>query len=300
MNPSTDAARDTGWKRAWGALVDANPVLAKELLVTARTPAFVRSMIGVPVALGALVLLSQSGHRFDPVEGRRLFPLYFALLSLVLGIVGATLGSTVLVQEREGGALDALKFSALTPSRIVLGKMAAVVLAEVAVVICTMPLLAYVLALGGVSLRAACVAMSIALACGVMTASVGVAASAHSANARRSLVLSLLGAVYIGIGVTIWLLVGSDLGGLVRSLRGGAGLLRSAMDRFGRRRSVRRPSVRAHHGPVVRPCRSDVRPDRSLRGPESAHQALGGRRLWDGHHGARRVRDDVRGARSRG
>ena len=84
----------------------------------------------------------------------------------------------MVVQEREGGALEALKFSALSPRRVVVGKFAAVVLAEVAVVICTMPLLAFVLALGGVSLGEAFVAMTIALACGAMTASVGVATSA--------------------------------------------------------------------------------------------------------------------------
>ncbi len=214
MNPSSDTARERGlWTGAWDALVDANPVLAKELLVTARTPMFVGSMIGAPLVLGALVLLVWSGmSRFHPAAGRELFPVYFSGLSIALGIVGAALGSTVLVQEREAGALEALKFSALSPRRIVLGKVAAVVLAEAAVVVCTIPLLAFVVALGGVSLGETCVAMAIALACGVMTASVGVAVSARAANTRRSLLVSLLGSAILGIGVMIWLAVGSDIG----------------------------------------------------------------------------------------
>ena len=214
MNPSNDAAPERGfWTEAWDALVDANPVLAKELLVTARTPIFVGSIIGAPLVLGALVLLVWSGmSHFDPAAGRQLFPVYFSGLSIALGIVGAALGSTVLVQEREAGALDALKFSALSPRRIVLGKVAAVVLAEAALVVCTLPLLAFVVALGGVSLGETCVAMAIALTCGVVTASVGVAVSARAANTRRSLLVSLLGSAVLGIGVMIWLAVGSDLG----------------------------------------------------------------------------------------
>jgi ABC-type transport system involved in cytochrome c biogenesis permease component len=214
MNPSMDATREKRrWTRTWDALVDADPVLAKELLVTARTPAFVGSMIVAPLVLGALVLCVRLGmRRIDPLAGRELFPVYFTGLSIALGLVGAALGSTVVVQEREAGALEALKFSALGPGRIVRGKFAAVVLAELAVVVCTMPLLGFVLAMGGVSLGETCVAMSIALACGVMTASLGVAVSAHAANTRQSLLLSLLGSAAVGIGVMIWLAAGSELG----------------------------------------------------------------------------------------
>jgi ABC-type transport system involved in multi-copper enzyme maturation permease subunit len=214
MNPSMDATREKRlWTRAWDAFVDADPVLAKELLVTARTPIFVGSMVVAPLILWAFVLLVRSGtSQFDPVGGRRLFAVYFAGLSIALGVVGATLGSTVVVQEREAGALEALKFSALSPRRIVLGKWIAVVLAEAAVVVCTLPLLAFILAMRGVSLGETWVALSIAFACGVMTASVGVAVSAHLANTRRSLLVSLLGSGVVGIGVLIWLVLASNLG----------------------------------------------------------------------------------------
>lgn len=214
MNPGMDAAGERRlWTRAWGAFVDANPVLAKELLVTVRAPAFRVSMIGVPLVLGAVVLLVRAVMgRFDPNAGHELFPFYFTGLSMALGTVGAALGSTVLVQEREAGALEALKFSALSPARLVLGKVAAVVLAEVAVVVGTTPLLAFILSLRGVSLEEIWVAMSIALACGIMTASLGVAVSAHATNTRRSLSVSLLGAAVVGIGVMSWLAVGSELG----------------------------------------------------------------------------------------
>jgi ABC-type transport system involved in multi-copper enzyme maturation permease subunit len=214
MNPSMDATREKRlWTRAWDAFVDADPVLAKELLVTARTPTFVGGMVMAPLVLGAFVLLVRLGmSRLDPVAGRQLFAVYFTGLSIILGAIGSTLGSTVVAHEREAGALDALKFSALSPRRIVLGKLAAVVLAEAAVVAGTLPLLVFVLTMRGVSLGETCVALSIALACGVMTASVGVAVSAHAVNARRSPLVSLLVSGVVGIGVVIWLAVASDLG----------------------------------------------------------------------------------------
>jgi ABC-type transport system involved in cytochrome c biogenesis permease component len=214
MNPTTADQRDPRlWTRAWAALVDANPVFAKELLVTARAPVFVGSIIVAPLLLGALVVLVRMGmsDRFESDAGIRLFPVYFTGLALAVGTLGASLGSTVVVQEREAGALDALKFSSLSLRRIVVGKFAAVVLAEFAVVACTLPLLAFVLDLGGVSLGETAVAMAITLACGVLTASAGIATSAHVANTRRSLLVSLLASGAIGIGVAIWLGVGSDL-----------------------------------------------------------------------------------------
>jgi hypothetical protein len=212
MNPNMVGPRKRLRTRAWGALVDASPVLAKELLVTARTPAFARSIVVAPILLAALVLLVRlEMSRLDPAAGRQLFPVYFTGLAMALGTVGAALGSTVVVLERETGALEALKFSSLRPGRIVLGKFAAVVLAEGAIVASTLPLLAFVLALGGVSVGETVVALAIALACGVMTASTGIAASALAPNARQSLFVSLVGASCIGIGVVLWLVVGCDL-----------------------------------------------------------------------------------------
>jgi ABC-type transport system involved in multi-copper enzyme maturation permease subunit len=233
MNPSLDGLREKRlWTRTWDALVDANPVLAKELLVTARTPMFVGSVVLAPLLLGTFVLLVRSGmsHSLDPVTGRQLFPVYFTGLAMALGTVGAALGSTVIVQEREAGALEALKFSLLSPSRIVLGKFAAVVLAEGVVVACTLPLLAFVVALGDVSVGETAVAMSIALACGVMTASLGVAASARAANARRSLLVSLVGASAVGIGVCIWLVAGSELTHSYRAFGVAGGYFEAPLD----------------------------------------------------------------------
>jgi ABC-type transport system involved in cytochrome c biogenesis permease component len=197
----------------WDALVDANPVLARELLVTARTPVYAKSVILAPLLLGALVVMVWMGTRFDhgPRAGRDLFPVYYIGLGVLVACVGSMLGSAVIVQEREAGALDALKFCSLSPRRIVFGKFAAVVLAETAVIVCTLPLLALVLATGGVSLGQAVWAMAIVAACGLMTASLGIGVSCHATNTRRAGLLSLLATFAIGIGVWSWLAATYDL-----------------------------------------------------------------------------------------
>jgi hypothetical protein len=201
-----------GLRRVWQRVVDANPVLAKELLVTARTPIYAISIVLAPVLLGTLVL---AVRRFMMPEmpsyaAHELSGIYFGGLTALLGTIGAGLGSTVVVQDRETGALDALRFSVLGPSRIVIGKLAAVLLAEALVVVCTLPLLALVLTLGTPAGQAA-VAMTSVIGFGVASAAVGVAVSAHAPNAQRSLLFSLLGATAIGIAFSIWQAIGSNL-----------------------------------------------------------------------------------------
>jgi ABC-type transport system involved in cytochrome c biogenesis permease component len=213
MSPDANKREDRSLTAcAWDALTDANPVLAKELFVTLRTPVYVRGIVVAALLLTAVVVWSWlSRSPFDSHAGRRLFDIYFVGLALLLGTVGAALGSTVIVQEREGGALEALKLSSLSPHRIVFGKFAAIVLAEGAIAVGTLPLLVIVLGMGGVSLDETVTAMTIALTCGILTTSVGIAVSAHTTHMRRALLVSLLASGMVGIGVTTWLVARSML-----------------------------------------------------------------------------------------
>jgi ABC-type transport system involved in cytochrome c biogenesis permease component len=206
--------RRSSWGRIWEALVDANPVIAKELLATARTPLYLWSMVMTPLLLGVIVMLiARDGSSYvdDPDAGRKLYGVYFFMLAFVLGAVGASLGSTVLVQEHEAGALQALRFSSLSPGRIVIGKFVAVLLALGAVATCTLPLLAYVLSMGGVEVRECAGAMAISLTAGALTASLGIAVSARATQTRRSLLVSLAAAVSVACIVIAWLSEGSRL-----------------------------------------------------------------------------------------
>jgi hypothetical protein len=211
---SADSFIERRW--AWRSLLDLNPVLAKEVVVTARTPLYKGSIVVALLFLGVLIFAGFGASRRMTihgwaVDGVHLFPYFFTGLALILATFGASLGSTVLVQERQGGGLDALKFSSLAPRTIAVGKFAAVMLAEAAVVLCASPLLMFVLSLGGVSLGQAAIGTTIAITAGAMAAALGIGVSAHAPNPSRSLLFSLLGTSAVGILVTIWLALGSDL-----------------------------------------------------------------------------------------
>ncbi len=194
------------WERTWDRWMDASPVLTRELLVAVRTPLYVRSVVVAPLLVAAAVLWVRAcaGADLDPENGRRLFWTYAYLLSVTLGVLGAVLGSTVLVQEREGGGLDALKLTSLGIHRIVLAKFAAVLLGEAAVVLFTLPVLVFIVSLGGLPAGAYAVAMAVPFAAGALTASVGMAVSAGALNGRRALVFSVLACGVVGIAMTFW------------------------------------------------------------------------------------------------
>jgi ABC-type transport system involved in cytochrome c biogenesis permease component len=226
-----EARRELG-TRLWDLVVDRNPVLAKELFVTARTPIYVGSILLAPVVLAAIIFLAWGdtvgpGHRW---VGRELFPFYFTGLSVVLGTIGAALGSTVIVQERERGALEALKFSSLRPSSVAVGKFAAVVLAQAVLALCTLPLLGLLWLLGGVGWAETAIAMGIAMAVGTSAAGIGVAVSAHVSDARRSLLLSLLASSFVGIAFVVWLVVASDFGRWGGPFAGAVGYTQAPFD----------------------------------------------------------------------
>ena len=147
------------------------------------------------------------------------------------------------------------------------------------VVVCTLPLLAFVLAIGGVALGESFVAMTIALACGAMTASLGIATSAHVANTRRSLLASLLGAGAVGIGVTTWLAFGSELGHHYGLFAVAEGYFEAPLDRANVALLFVIPAYALATVLFARFAPRRVRLDGRLRGPESPHQALGARRL---------------------
>jgi ABC-type transport system involved in multi-copper enzyme maturation permease subunit len=205
--------RPRGRTRAWEALVDANPVLAKEILLTTRTRVYAGSVLASPILLAMLVLLVRYGMNrvLDSREGSVLLQVYFTGLAVLLTALGAILGSTIVVQDRESNTLEVLKFSRLGPRPIVLGKFAAVVLAQGAAVLCTLPLVAFIVSTTQVSVAEVLVAITIALGWGTMAASLGIAVSAHATQTRLSLLVSLLAGGVIGMGMFIWIALASEL-----------------------------------------------------------------------------------------
>src|SRR5580704_12709231 len=149
---SQPARRPSSRPPFWAAL-DMNPIIKKELLVTLRTPIYVRSVVVALVALAALVLsvaLGQAEASTDTADaGRALFQVFFRGTLFVMSLVGASLGASAIVQEREGRTLDALLLSTLSPRRVVLGKFLAVFIAMAFIPVAASPMLGVVVLFGG-------------------------------------------------------------------------------------------------------------------------------------------------------
>ncbi len=192
--------------RAWQWLADESPVLAKEVLVTWRTPAYAGAIVAAPILITGIVLAVRwmMARDLDTLEGIQIVRIYLLWMAIFLGALGAILGSTLVVQDRENGTLEALRFSRVRASEIVFAKLASVLLAQLAIVVSTLPLVGYVAAASGVSLSATAVAAAMALGLGAMTAAVGIGASANAPNTRVALIVSLLGAAVIWMIACWW------------------------------------------------------------------------------------------------
>jgi ABC-type transport system involved in cytochrome c biogenesis permease component len=216
MNATVETQKPVAFfKRAWRWLVDANPVLAREILVTSRTPAHAAAIAVAPILVAGIVLAvrwTMTNGR-DSLDGGEIVLTYLLWMAVFLGALGAIVGSTLVVPDRENGTLEALRFSRVRAGSIARAKLASVMLAQFAIVACTGPLVGYFVATSNVSLAEMAMAAAMALALGALTASVGIGVSAHAPNTRVALVVSLLGAGLIWISASAWLAFGRQIDG---------------------------------------------------------------------------------------
>lgn len=185
--------------RAREAWRDPNPIVRKELLAALRTPLYVRSVVGVLVALAALMVLSAVSVADEPdttEAGRMLFQLFFGGTCLAVAVVGPTLGAMSIVHERESRTWDAMVLSGMHPWRIVWGKLGAVFAAVVFIPLASLPMLSVVALFGGVSGAQIAVAGAYTLVLGMLAVSMGVAVSARSVATRRALLVTTPAAIF--------------------------------------------------------------------------------------------------------
>lgn len=183
--------------RPWSellALVTDNAVARKDALVLTRQRS---AVMGLVLAFVATLLVAGVGvlvifESFDATLYRNyLFPhgrtltASVALIALMLtSLLVPALASTTVAAERESGTLQLLLTTALTPGRIVLGKLLAVLHGVAAPLVLALPLLASGALFAAVSLVDVLFCASLLAANVVALASVGVAASATSERVR--------------------------------------------------------------------------------------------------------------------
>lgn len=201
-----------------GVLTD-NPVLEKDASLLLRRKLAAGAWVLVACGLFGVAGLSwlDGSHNddtrvygtLDPSGDTMLLVLTGILLAAV-SVLMAALAATSITAERERGTLPLLQISGLTPSRIVAGKIGALLTAAAPFLAISLPLFALCSVFLGVDVDAVVVAVVGVFAHTFAAASAGVWASAVCARMRSAALVSLLAAA-----VPTLLGAGPIFGGLV-------------------------------------------------------------------------------------
>lgn len=174
-----------------------DPIAIKELSGSARRwQTYVGR--GIYVAVFALILWNyserMSGHRqwisrsFYAELGRELFKSFFALQMFVVTLGAVSAGSDQVSKEVRAGTLSILACSPLTPWRIALGKWKAAMAQTSTLLICSAPIVAFCVYLGGPTGWDLTYSIAISVAC----AALGAATAIYCSTRFRSGVTALL------------------------------------------------------------------------------------------------------------
>jgi ABC-type transport system involved in multi-copper enzyme maturation permease subunit len=211
-----------------------NPVLQKDLLAAARAPS-----TWIAAAVGALGLfgLAAAMHGGAEPSAEQLAqwttfrasgtPMFLAVTGVVLvlqGLLLPALASSSIAAERERGTMPLLLLSALSPSRIVLGKWLSLLLATVPFFAVAAPLLFLASTYGGPEPLEALAFLALLAVHAASLAAVGVGASSLVHRARFAAPLAMA----LGLGPNV--VLGFPL--LARLVVCGADVPSADVDRF--------------------------------------------------------------------
>lgn len=179
-----------------------NPVLDKDAATTLRSTAttVVVAVVGLAAwGLTAFVHVVQEPGATDLLtwrglepSGRSMFVAVCGALLFVTTLFMPAAASSAIAAERERGTLPLLLVSALSPARIVAGKLVALLLVAAPLFCIALPLLGLASIYGGVGALDVVVALALAAFHAVCVAAAGIGASALVGRARLAAPLAML------------------------------------------------------------------------------------------------------------
>lgn len=195
--------------RAIADLVVDNPIIMKDGVFALRRRktilALALAAVGVVVGSALIWLDETAALRWAPDRpiGDGLMLAMFGIACVMAGVLVPATASSALAGEREHGTLPLLTVTGLSPGRIVVGKIAAIlVLAAPFLALPVLPLVLGALS-AGISFGAVVVALAGLMVAVVAFAAIGVYASSLTTRARFSAPAALLGAVVPSIVVVM-------------------------------------------------------------------------------------------------
>jgi ABC-type transport system involved in multi-copper enzyme maturation permease subunit len=173
--------------RGNAAAVLALPIARREMLVTARSAAFYRSRIAAGIVMlvcgtGFAMLYQRSG--IGTLAGFLNIGTYS--ISMMTLFLGASLTSDAIARERREGTLGFLFLAGLSPFQITGGKLVAHCIAAFYTVLLLFPLLMLFVLTGGVAFQQILTVLLLALNTLFFSASLGIAASCTTDQAKKA------------------------------------------------------------------------------------------------------------------
>ena len=184
------------------ALGQGNPLLRREVLTTMRMRSVKVGLVALPLALLVVVLLVAADTSRSTISsttaGATLLGIAVTAALYVVGLVGAVLGAQSIAGERQGGTLELIRVTGMSPWRIVIGKAAAVWVVMAAMILACLPPLSACFLVGGVSLAQLAVAVAVPLAIASVPVSFGICLGTIQRSSRLAagaavVVVGLLG-----------------------------------------------------------------------------------------------------------
>src|SRR3954449_6753416 len=174
-----------------------NPVLARELLVTLRSPrAFVLQMLYV-LALGALVYFywpagEDGARQVSPGVARRLFDIFFLGQFFLVALMAPTFAAGSITGEKERKTYEMLLASPLRPGTILVGKLLSSLSYLVVLILSSLPLMILCFLLGGILLSEIARAYLVLILAAGTFGLLSVACSSYFRRTSSALVVSYL------------------------------------------------------------------------------------------------------------
>ncbi|NOY93943.1 MAG: ABC transporter permease [Deltaproteobacteria bacterium] len=222
--PTPEAASrlSSGLRRLMERLMDANPILLKEMLSILRTKLFIRflylstGVLAISVLAGGAAMAA--GSMPPATVGQVVFQIFFTLALVVIILVAPAHAATFITSEREGRTYESLLLSGMDAWRIVRGKFLASFASLLLVLVAFAPVVGIAFLFGGISpLHVAFGFMGLLFVLAPCVA-FGIALSARLRSTRVAILLALMLSAPMGMFFI------SSLVGLGEAARGPWGL----------------------------------------------------------------------------
>ena len=176
-----------------------NPILKKDLKVTARTLRFYLTIFIFEIILGIVFLMASSSFGYsyystntERFEGFLYFFVIFGIVELVMvALIMPAITSSSISGEKEHQTFDILMTTAISHWRIVIGKLFSAVFHVMLFVIGSLPFLSVSFVIGGLSWSVLFEFLFLAFVFSIYAGSIGIFASAVCKKSKAAIILSL-------------------------------------------------------------------------------------------------------------